>query len=207
MKDKIYKFIGETTYIIAKFTLLAVAMIIISTLVFEKQKAEIWMEAVESFSMLYDAKVMELHDRLGIVDQDQKWGYDTYNISLAPEKQTSDVPDLLEEASAVCIDKLIEARQVIGPEQLLEIQLCVQEQLQSAKIVLYEYMFYIEGLANDDPSKVILQKVVVNCNNSNTTTEGFVDHTNMLECLRSEVRRLNEMLDRELNKLKREQGI
>ena len=207
MKDKIFKFIGEVVYRIVIISVAIVTMVVISIIVFEKQKQEIWMEAVESFSMLYDAKVMELHERFGIVDQDQKWGYDTYNISLAPEKQTGEYPDLEEEASAICIDKLMEAKQVIGPEELAEIYACVHEQLRSAKIILHSYFFYAEGLADDNPTKIILQKMIVNCNNSNTNTEGYVDQTNMLECLRTEVERLNEMLDRELNKFKKQHGI
>jgi len=207
MKDKIFKFLGEVIYVIAKALVALTIMIIVSIIVFEKQKAEIWLEVAISFEELYQTKVEELHESLGIVDQDQEWKYDTQNISLAPEKQNDDYPTLEEEASAICIDKLMEAKQVIGPKELMEIYVCVHEQLQAAKIILHSYFFYAEGLADDNPTKVILQKIIVECNNSNTNTEGYVDQTNMLECLRSEIERLNEMLDRDLHKFKRQHGI
>ena len=89
----------------------------------------------------------------------------------------------------------------------MEIHLCVQEQLLSARIILHEYLFYIEGLPDDGPSKIIMQQLIVNCKDTNTNTEGLIDHTNMLECLRDEVSRLNEMLDREIKQYQRKKGI
>ena len=209
MKDKIFKVIGEVTYILLKLTLAISIMILISLIVFEIKKEEIWMEAVESFSMLYDTKVKEIYERHGIVNEHQEWKYeDPQWISINPERKSkTTVPDLEEEAIGVCIDKLVEAEQEIGPEKTAKIMICVNEQLIAAKIILHQYMLFIEAMDDDNPTKIILKKVVVNCNETNKNTEGLVDHVNMLECLRNEVKRLNEMLDEELDEVKRKHGI
>jgi len=204
MKDKIFKFIGEVVYILAKGLALITIMIVITIIVFEKQKEEIWLEAVESFEMLYDTKMRELHENLGIVSEDQEWGYDSYEVSSEPPV---DVPDIMTEAASVCIDKLMEAKQVIGPKEMKQIMDCVNEQIVSAQIVMEQYIDYIESLTNDSPSKPILQKIMVDCHIKNTDDKFMVDHTKTLKCIREEVERLNKMLDEGLQKHKYEIGI
>ena len=204
MKDKIFKFIGEVVYILAKGLALITIMIVITIIVFEKQKEEIWLEAVESFEMLYDTKMRELHENLGIVSEDQEWGYDSYEVSSEPPV---DVPDIMTEAASVCIDKLMEAKQVIGPKEMKQIMDCVNEQIVSAQIVMEQYIDYIESLTNDSPSKPIMQKIMVDCHIKNTDDKFMVDHTKTLKCIREEVERLNKMLDEDLQKHKYEIGI
>ena len=154
--------------------------------------------------MLYDTKMWELHENLGIVSEDQEWGYDSYEVSSEPPV---DVPDIMTEAASVCIDKLMEAKQVIGPKEMKQIMDCVNEQIVSAQIVMEQYIDYIESLTNDSPSKPILQKIMVDCHIKNTDDKFMVDHTKTLKCIREEVERLNKMLDEDLQKHKYEIGI
>lgn len=205
MKDKIFKFIGETVYILLKGILLLAVIVIVSTIIVEHEKEEIWLEAVESFEMLYDTKVQELHEELGIVDQDQEWGYEFYNISDEPD-ESREVPDLMTEATVVCIDKLMEAQQIIGPKEMAEIIQCVDIQIASARIVVEQYINYIDENA-DEPSVPFLERIVFECHLENTRDDYMVDHTEALICIQHNVKELNKLLDRELEKKKREQGI
>ena len=167
--------------------------------------------------MMYDTKEAELYQNFGIVDEENEyweWNDYTHNIAYTedirpPKKETPEDPsiDPLADATIICLNKLMEAKLVLDPDEFEKVLECVSEQILSSQIILHDYMEYIDREPDTSPTKIVIQKIIVNCHIENTTDMLLPDYTDTLQCIRTEVERLNEWLDIEIDQKERERGI
>ena len=103
MKDQINKIVGQIVIFLLKVSAIVVLCTVITVGVFEDQKEEIWLEAVESFQLLYDTKETELYEQFGIVDKDDaeqwQWENQTTNIAYSTAEKEYPAPKIIASAS------------------------------------------------------------------------------------------------------------
>jgi hypothetical protein len=209
MKDKIFRFIGEAFYVILKGVVLILIIFIVSGIMVQQEKDEIWMEVVESFQIQYDTKEAELYNRFGIVDEDEvdQWNYQfkTYNISFNSDTSEAPTPNAETKPEA-----LAEIEELCGEQSLPdsdEYEVCVKDQLDAMAVMFFAYMKEIEKMDETNPAKIILQIVIVDCTFSNRTDSGIVDNRKALTCVQESIREMNKQLGEELETLKYKKGI
>lgn len=212
MKDKIFRFIGESVYVILKGAVLILIIFLVSGIMVQQEKDAIWLEAVESFQILYDTKEAELYEQFGIVDKDDadqwKWKQQTLNVaySAAEKKDIS----IIASASIVCTNKFLPdnpTEKDIDQEFASNVNQCIKQQINDAIIIAEVYMKEVSEIPKG-PTKTILQAIVVECHKGNTIVkQGITDYSDTLQCIKADMSKLKGLLDAEMDKIKTQNGI
>lgn len=211
MKDKIYNFIGETIFLTLKFGLAIMACIVISVIVFEDQKEEIFLEAVESFQMMYDTKEQELYNRLGIIDEDDvdqgDYKYAITNIKFKKSSKEKKTPKLITNSAIICAKKIFPDDSNLVTESMMdEVNQCIDQQITDAFIIGKVYMDEVAAMP-DGTAKTIMQAIIVECDKKNKIVEqGVTDYTGTLQCIREDMKKLGEMIDDKLFEKRKQMG-
>ena len=201
MKEKINQTIGSIVIFLIKYITMGVFFAIISIFVFENQKEEIFFESMKYFEEAYDEKVEQLQTDFGVVDKDDvdQADYKITNIGYVKEEQKKEVPELVANAAIVCIKKILPDDPKDQKESMIaEINQCIDMQIKDAIIIRDVYMGETDKMP-EGPSKIILQSIIVKCDQSNTIEEqGVTDYTMTLQCIRNDLKLLDKMIDEEI---------
>jgi hypothetical protein len=205
MKDKIYNYVGEIVFLTIKFGLAIGVCILISFIVFESQKEDMFFQVMRYFNAAYDVKVEELYNNLGVVDEDDvdqdDWSYTITSVADKKER-----PKILEDIGDLCVNKHFpENPNKVTQTNMDDARQCIRQQVKDAIVISKVYLDQTDEL-EDGTTKTILMAVIVGCNKNNTNN-GVIDFTNTLECIRKQVDLISEQLDTEITRLERKEGI
>jgi hypothetical protein len=208
MKEKINQTIGSIVIFLAKYITMGIFFAIISVIVFENQKEEIFFESMKYFQSAYDEKVEELQTDFGVVDKNDidQDDYKITNIGFAENPKQKKVPKIVAQSAIICTKKILPEDPKDYTQSMIEdINRCIDQQIKDAIIIREIYMEQIYKLP-EGPTKIILKSIIVGCNEENTIKEqGVTDYSISLQCIRSTIKDLNKKLDQEImhNRMKK----
>jgi len=180
----------------------------ISVIVFENRKEEIFFESMKYFQSAYDEKVEELQTEFGVVDKNDidQADYKITNIGFAEKPKQKEAPKIVAQSAIICTKKILPEDPKDYAQSIIEdINLCIDRQIKDAIIIREVYMRETDKLP-EGSTKIILQSIIVGCDEENTIKEqGVTDYSLSLQCIRSTMKDLNKKIEQTImhNRMKK----
>jgi len=210
MKEKIYKVIGEVCVHFIKYGVAVLVISLISTLIFDIKKEEIWLETSDYFQSFYDNEKQELYNKFGIVDEyevDQDdLKYAVINIGFTKHVKENKVPKLITNSTIICAKKIFpDDSNIVNQTMIDEVNQCIDQQITDAFIISEVYIKEVDKIRG--PGKIIMQAIIVNCNENNTIKkQGITDYSETLQCIRKDMKSFREMIEKKIIEKQKQMG-